>query len=227
MISEIKAELKNRGADFIKVVDITKLQDRENRGYHSAILIGITLSPDYIYRQIKENTVDHSEFGEKEHRADELADWLTDFIISKGYDAFSQSERNLIHGFFNESTKTTPLPHKKIAMLTGIGWIGKSNLLVTKEYGSAVCMCTVLTNAPLLSENRPFIDSQCKGCTKCIDICPANAIHGSAWEPGMNRDCIVDVYKCEGCLKCLISCPWTIKYMEKYRINICKNNFNL
>ncbi|WMJ87473.1 4Fe-4S binding protein [Anaerocolumna sp. MB42-C2] len=220
MVNEIVAELKNRGADFIKVVDISKLSIKENRGYYSAILIGLILSPSYIYRQSKENIIDHSEFEEKEHQADELADWLTDYLIVKGYKAFSQSERNLIHGFFNESTKTTPLPHKKIAMLSGLGWIGKSNLLVTKEYGSAFCMCTVLTNVPLPAENTPYIESQCQNCTKCIDICPVNAIRGLTWEPGLNRDCIVDVYKCIGCLKCLINCPWTVKYMEKEKNNI-------
>jgi epoxyqueuosine reductase QueG len=87
--------------------------------------------------KLKGNILDYSELSEKEHRADELAEWTADFIIEKGYKAFAQSERNLIsHGFYDEATKTTPLPHKTIAVLAGFGWIGKSNLLVTQEYGS-------------------------------------------------------------------------------------------
>lgn len=214
MVNELIYELNTRGVNFIKVVDISMLPEKENRGYNVAILIGIVLSPDYILRLSTENKVDHSEFGEKEHCAGELAEWTADFIIAKGYKAFAQSDRNLIHGFFEETTKTTPLPHKKIAILSGLGWIGKSNLLVTKEYGSALCMCTVLTNAPLPTESRPIIMPKCGECTVCKDICPTSVIHGTTWEPDMNRDLIVDVYNCAGCLKCLVSCPWTQKYMD-------------
>jgi epoxyqueuosine reductase len=177
MINELLSELNIRGVDFIKAVDISMLLEKENRGYDTAILIGIVLSPDYILRLSKENKVDYSEFGEKEHRAGDLAEWVADFIIARGYKAFAQSDRNLIHGFFEESTKTTPLPHKKIAILSGLGWIGKNNLLVTQEYGSALCMCTVLTNAPLPTENSPIIMPKCGECTVCKNICPTNVIH--------------------------------------------------
>ena len=99
-------------------------------------------------------------------------------------------------------------------MLAGLGWIGKNNLLVTQEYGSALCMCSVLTNAPLPTGNKPIIMHRCGKCTVCKDICPTGVIHGSTWEIGMNRDLIVDVYHCETCLKCLVNCPWTQKYMK-------------
>jgi epoxyqueuosine reductase len=214
MVNELICELNIRGVDIIKVIDISTLSEKENRGYNIAILIGIVLSSEYISRLSKENKVDYSEFGEKEHRVGELAEWTADFIIAKGYKAFAQSDRNLTHGFFEEITKTTPLPHKKIAILSGLGWIGKSNLLVTKEYGSALCMCTVLTNAPLPTENKSIITPKCGECTVCRDICPTGVIHGATWKPDMNRDLIVDVYHCAGCLKCLVNCTWTQKYME-------------
>lgn len=214
MYNELVTELNTRGANLIKVVDISQLSEQENRGYNVAIIIGVVLSPGYIFRQLIENIVDYSEFGEKEHRADELAEWIADFLIAKGYSSLAQSERRLIDGYYNENTKTTLLPHKKRAILAGLGWIGKSNLLVTKEYGSALCMCTVLTNAPLPTENRPIMKPKCGNCTICKNICPAGVIHGATWERGMNRDLIVDVYHCDGCLKCLVNCYWTKKYTE-------------
>ena len=214
MMNELISELKNCGVNFVKVVDISMLSEKENRGYSGAILIGIVLSSNYILRLSKENILDHSEFSEKENSADKLAEWTADFIIAKGYKAYAQSERNLINGFYDVNAKTTPLPHKKIAMLAGLGWIGKDNLLVTQEYGSALCMCSVLTNAPLPTKNKPIIMPKCGECTVCKDICPTGVIHGSIWEIGMNRDLIVDVYNCETCLKCLVNCPWTQKYMR-------------
>jgi epoxyqueuosine reductase len=221
MMNELISGLNHSGANFIRTVDISMLPINENRGYSVAILIGIVLNSGYIFRLTKENIADHSEFEEKEHLTDELAEWAADFIIAKGYKAFAQSERNLINGFYDETTKTTRLPHKKIAILAGLGWIGKSNLLVSQEYGSALCMCTVLTNAPLPIEERSIIMPKCEKCTVCKDVCPTGAIYGSTWEPGMNRDFIVDVYHCDGCLKCVVNCPWTQKYMEN---NIDKQN---
>lgn len=213
-MNELISELKNHGVNFVKAVDISMLSEKENRGYSGALLIGMVLSSNYILRLSKENILDHSEFSEKEKGTDKLAEWTADFITSKGYKAYAQSERNLINGFYDVNTKTTPLPHKKIAMLAGVGWIGKDNLLVTQEYGSALCMCSVLTNAPLPIENKPIIMPKCGECTVCKDICPTGAIHGYTWEIGINRDLIVDVYNCETCLKCLVNCPWTQKYMR-------------
>ena len=214
MITELISELKTSGVDFIKTVDISMLCEKENRGYHTAILIGMVLSPEFICGLSKETIAVPSEFWEKEHRTQELAEWTAGFIIEKGYKAFAQSDGNLINGYFEQATKTTVLPHKKIAILSGMGWIGKSNLLVTEEYGSALCLCTVLTNAPLSTEKRPMTMPKCGECTVCKDICPTNVIHGTTWQPGMNRDLIVDVYHCECCLKCLVHCPWTQKYMK-------------
>ncbi|MBL4933124.1 epoxyqueuosine reductase [Clostridium paridis] len=216
MLHELTSKLKNLGASFIKTVDISKLTPKENMGYNNAILIGIVLSPRYIYKLSKENTLDYSEFSEKEHRADILADWTEEFIVSKGYKASSQSERNLLqHDLFESEIKTTPLPHKKVAVLAGVGWIGKNNLLVTNEYGSALCMCSVLTDAPLPIEKSEMVMPKCGDCTICKDICPAKVIHGTTWEVGIDRDLIVDVYNCVTCLKCLSHCAWTQKYMNE------------
>lgn len=216
MMNELVSELNTRGANIIKIVDISMLSANQNRGYSVALLIGIVLSPGYISRLTKENILDKSEFSEKENSADKLAEWTVNFINAKGYKAFAQSERNLcLYGFYDEMTKITPLPHKAIALMAGLGWIGKNNLLVTQEYGSALCMCTVLTNAPLPSENRPIVMPKCGECFVCKNVCQAEAIHGSTWKIGMNRDLIVDVYHCNSCLKCLTNCPWTQKYMRE------------
>jgi len=216
MVNELITKLNAQGVNFIKTVDISMLSAKENRGYNVAILIGIVLSTSYIFHLSKENILDHPEFSEKEHRADKLAEWTADFIISRGYKAFAQSEKNLsLYGFYEETTKTTLLPHKKIAILAVLGWIGKSNLLVTEEYGSALCMCSVLTNAPVPTENRKIIMPKCGKCIVCKEACPTEAIYGSTSEIGISRDLIVDVYHCEACLKCLSNCIYTQKYMNK------------
>ena len=212
MLDEIITELHRRGATIVKIVDISILSKEESKGYDKAFLIGIALEPDYILSQSLDEKIDHSGFGDAEHRVGELAEWLADYIVSKGYLAYAQSDRNIIHEFYDEATKSSALPHKKIAVMAGLGWIGKSNLLITPNYGSALSMCSVLTNAPVPTDNKPVINPQCGECSLCRDICPTGAIHGIVWEPGIPRDLIVDVNCCEGCLKCLVHCPWTQNY---------------
>lgn len=217
MLNELTSELNTRGAVFVKPVDISMLSLKENRGYSVGILIAIALSPNYISDVFKsrDKIVDKTIFTKTEKNVDNLGEWAANFIISKGYKAFAQSERNLLkNGFYNELTKSTPLPHKKIATIGGLGWIGKNNLLSTQQYGSALCMCSVLVNAPIHTENMPIIMSKCGECTICKKICPTGAIHGSTWDIDTHRDRIIDVNKCIGCLKCLSNCPWTQKYIK-------------
>lgn len=219
MLNELVVELNTRGANFVKVVDITMLSAKESRGYNVAILIGKVLSPDYIFSLSKANILDKSKFSETERKADKLAEWTANFINAKGYKAFAQSEENLLlHGFYDEMSKATPLPHKSIAIMAGLGWMGKNNLLVTQEYGSAFCMCTVLTNAPFPTENKSAVLTNCGKCFVCKDVCQEEAIYGSTWKYGMDRDLIVNVYNCNSCLKCLTYCPWTQKYMKENTI---------
>lgn len=215
MLNELISKLNAQGVNFVKVVDVSKLSANENRGCSTALLVGITLSPSFIFSLSNENSVDHTEYSQKEHKADELAEWIASFIIAKGYEAHAQSEKQLaLDGLYNETTKTSPLPHKTIALMAGLGWIGKNNLLVTPEYGSALCISTVLTNAPLPTKNKSMVTSKCCACNICMEACPVDALHGATWEMGINRDLMVDVYSCTMCLKCLSNCLWTQKYMR-------------
>lgn len=223
--AELEQEIKKRGADFVHFVDVSQLAVEQNKGYPSAILLGIILSPDYIQKitnttnyvpqMILNNQVIEDEFHMKEIEADRLADYFTRYLSLKGYSAYSQSEDNIeLTGFYNENTKSTPLPHKTVALLAGLGWIGKHNLLVTPEYGSAICMCTILTDAPLKTVLNSLSDNQCGSCNICENICQVKAIKGNTWESNISRDEMVDVYKCNSCIECLVFCPWTQTYMK-------------
>ncbi len=66
------------------------------------------------------------------------------------------------------------VPHKRIAVLAGLGWIGRNNLLVHPELGARVRLVTVLTDLPLETAGpRPF---GCGACRACLAACPAGAI---------------------------------------------------
>lgn len=68
------------------------------------------------------------------------------------------------------------ISHKAVARMAGVGWQGKNLLLVTREYGSAVRLVTVLTDAALDVDGP--VKNRCGTCTRCQDACPAGAIKG-------------------------------------------------
>ena len=108
-----------------------------------------------------------------------------------------------------------------LANLAGLGWIGKSCLLITPDHGSRVRLATVLTNAPLVSGQRMDID--CGVCDACVRICPVMAFTGVYFNPSEPREVRFNAYLCysymakragpfgeEGlCGLCVYICPAT------------------
>lgn len=224
--TEIRKELTNRGAAFVHFVGVSQLSGQQNKGLNTAILFGLPLTPefiqeviskeDYVQELIRNNRKNEDEFSRKEAETDGIADALVDFLQAKGYSAYSQSERNLIaNNCYDAVTHSTPLPHKTIAVLAGMGWIGKNNLLITNELGCAISMCAVLTNAPVITETYSEAPSKCGTCTICREVCPTGAIKGKNWDKNSPRDERIDVYTCTTCLKCLVHCPRTQSYSQK------------
>ncbi len=85
--------------------------------------------------------------------------------------------------------------HKTAATRAGLGWIGKSGLLVTPEYGPRIRMGTVLTDMEL-PYGQPVTEGSCGNCKLCVTSCPAMALHGVNWEAGMQREQMVDAHAC-------------------------------
>jgi len=110
--------------------------------------------------------------------------------------------------------------HKMGARLAGLGWIGKSCLLVTPQFGPRVRWATVLTDAPLEPTGSPIGDG-CGACRQCVDICPARAFTGRAFAEGEPRELRYDAHACQRYLEgrkdtvgegvcglCLYVCPY-------------------
>lgn len=87
------------------------------------------------------------------------------------------------------------LPHKTIATLSGLGWIGKSGLLITPEFGPRVRLGSVLTDMPL-ETGTPVLAGRCGTCISCIASCPAGAIKGREWDVSFSREELFDAYSC-------------------------------
>ncbi len=124
-------------------------------------------------------------------------------------------------------TDSAPVMEVEIARKAGLGWRGKHTLLLTREAGSFFFLGEIYTNLPLPVDAAQR--DHCGSCTKCIDICPTQAIvapykldarrcisyltielHGSI--PEELRPLIGNrVY---GCDDCQLVCPWN-KFAQK------------
>ena len=88
--------------------------------------------------------------------------------------------------------------HKTVAVLSGLGYVGKSGLFLSEKYGGKVRLATVLTDMPLQSE-LPIIENGCGECEICKNACPAGAIFGSP--PTTDGERNFDPEKCSRYMK--------------------------
>jgi epoxyqueuosine reductase len=237
LCGEIKKELLRQGATHVVQADLSPLRNRGSalmqqtydnsivKHYPYAISIGIGLSKGIV--RLLCDMESHS-ISQTYHyhcytvinpRLDNLALWTVTTLQNAGYDALPLPSSQYRFKDFSDTLRAV-FPHKTAAYLGGMGWIGKNCLLITKDYGPALRLVTVLTNAPLKA-GIPM-QSLCGDCTKCVDTCPAKAIKGVEFDPTTDRDDRIDVWKCDdfrskretamgnrSCGLCIYNCPFS------------------
>jgi epoxyqueuosine reductase QueG len=117
---------------------------------------------------------------------------IADFLSRKGYEslpvpATGVTDKSRLFGTFS---------HKAAARLSGLGWIGKSSLLINGSVGPRARWGTVLTNAPLAPTGKPS-DQQCGTCDVCVIKCPAHAFTGTEFRVGDDREVRYDAFACD------------------------------
>ena len=95
---------------------------------------------------------------------------VTSAIQGLGYQAVPIPASQIV----DWKTQKGHLSHKHIARAAGLGWIGRNNLLVNKEFGSRIRLVTLLTDLPLVIDSSSI--KNCGSCRDCLSVCPAGAI---------------------------------------------------
>lgn len=219
---ELRGFLKENGATLVGFSDLTELEECD---FSNGIAIAIKL-PKHIIRGIGDGpTREYFDmYHEVNSQLDHLGQICENYIQSYGYRAAALTTGN-VTTYGNYRSK---IPHKTVAAYAGLGWIGKCALLVTKEYGSAVRLTSVLTDAPFQADS-PVIDSLCGNCMKCTEACPGKAVSGRNWNRELDRDMLLNAEGCRRsaralakeriqevitlCGKCIEVCPYTRKYI--------------
>jgi epoxyqueuosine reductase len=109
-------------------------------------------------------------------------------------------------------TLTVEVSHKMVATRAGLGWIGKTDLFVSKAFGPRLRLVSLLISEQPAHEPRPIEKSHCGSCQICVDKCPAGAANGILWNTAIHRDLFFDAHRCrETCGKLA---------MERLKVNV-------
>lgn len=226
--NKIKTELERLGADIVGFGRIDELPGDVREGLPIGISVAVIYPKDVIRGIAELPTLEYREWYDKlNDKLDAIVKSGAEFLSALGFKAVAQN-REYVGKW--QVDNTTMLPHKTVATRAGLGWIGKSAVLVTKMYGSAIRLSSILTDAPLTTD-MPINKSRCGSCMICATACPAGAVSGKLWETGLYRDEFFDNIKCSDtarerakkgfnedktiCGKCIEVCPYTRQYTCK------------
>lgn len=216
--------LLGKGASLCGFADLTGIVEGE---LQHGVSVAIKL-PVPVLRSIADgpSRIYFDAYHEINEKLDSLVTAGAEYLRAGGYRAHAQTRANVQE----HPGYRTDLPHKTVATRSGLGWIGKSALLVTSEFGPAIRLSSLLTDAPL-SFGEPVGKSKCGNCTACADHCPGKAISGRLWEVTMDRDAFFDAAACRKaaralskellneeitlCGKCIEVCPYTRGYIRR------------
>ncbi len=223
LTEKLKQVLYGQGAALVGIGDMEKT---ETSGFGTGVSVAVPLPVRVVMDLQEAPTIEYYRlYSVLNQKLNEIVMAGEEFLRNNGFAAYAQTtDRVKVNPH-----KVSPLPHKTVATRAGLGWIGKNGLLVTPQYGSAVRISSLLTNAPL-QYDRPVSQSQCGKCSLCVKSCPAQALNGALWTVGMKREEIVDVEKCykkqieimtektgietDLCGKCFAVCAYTQRYLK-------------
>ena len=141
------------------------------------------------------------------YRLDQVALRFAHHIQEQGYSALPVPASQMV----DWEGQKGHLSHKLVARFGGLGWIGRSSLLVNPKYGARVRYATILTDMPLMPD-RP-LDLQCGDCRACIPLCPAAAISEAGYDMGACVEMLKEFSSRRGigvliCGMCVQACPF-------------------
>ena len=199
--------------------------DETGKGFPFAISWVLPMNPK-IMAGIKNgpNQTYADEYARVNHRINDLSAALSTEIENRGFRsqplaASDRTDTVNIKGDF---------PHKTATTRAGLGWIGRHCQLITRPFGPWVRLGTVFTDIELPC--GPAIERNFYGrCVRCVEACPAKALKGTAWYPGLCREKILDARACDqwkkehyyqyhhghNCGICSAVCPYGLKVLKR------------
>ena len=176
---EIKGKVKDLGADLVRVADTEPLKQLRLDppdlldSFQRALSIAVRL-PKAVFEQISDRPTPlyASVYHSANRILDEIAFHAANLLQRDGFNSLPIPASQVL----DSENWYGAITHKAVGRIAGLGWQGKSLLLVNPDYGPRIRLATILTDAPLNPDGP--IENRCGDCTLCRDACPVGAIKG-------------------------------------------------
>jgi len=182
----IRSFLKNQGVQVIGMAGPERLAGPPSldptytmRGAKSIICFAMPMDVSAIYDFLSKKTpvthnTDQLIGNQKIHH---IAKRLADYLRVLGHRARAVPTNNSYRRSLDVYSTHPSFSHRFGAIVSGMAGQGMSGNVMTREFGAAVYLTTVVTDAVLKSDPllppRYFIDQYCKKCLICDKACPA------------------------------------------------------
>jgi epoxyqueuosine reductase QueG len=178
LTEELKATAREAGADGVGVADLgplkaegTLLPPQALEQFTNAVSVAVHLDDTIVDSIEGAPTLDYARhYRMVNTRLDRITAYLVKWIASRGFSACGIAASETV----DKSNLMGRISHKAVARLGGIGWQGKSLLIVSPQYGPRIRLSTLLTDMPLTFD-KP-LKNRCGTCTECTKACPVSAI---------------------------------------------------
>ena len=196
MIAELQKRMQGEGIDLFGTADLSTLLPQRFAATPYSITLGVHLSGN-VMNEVKAGPTHRYFHHYRTVNAflDMCALKCIIYLQRQGYDACAipASQSTSESGFEGD------FPHKTAANMAGLGFIGRSALFISGEYGPRVRLATVLTSMP--QQSPELMQPQCGSCRACVNACPCGAITGEPWTMEAGREELVDAALCSRWMK--------------------------
>lgn len=235
IVDFITSYVRNAGRDkiligFADIDDINELASIDTE-LPRAISIAVPLEPEVVASVEKGPSQLYYEEDKAIHRLlEDLATAVGQFLEEEGFAAKSIPPFALNSDDDAQFLHDSYAPNKIIACYSGLGWMGKCGLVVTKPFGTANRLVSIFTDVPVNCSKKVFL-SRCGRCNECITACEAGALSGADWNPSLHAVNLIDAEKCRNacreksleafgiatnlCGICMHACPYTKAYLKR------------
>ncbi len=174
----------------------------------------------------------HTYYQPEEHPADPAVGKISRYAWGDDYHEVLKDKLYALYHWLDEAAggiagrvfvDSAPVLDKAWAARSGLGWIGKSTMLLNRDLGSFFFIGELIVDVPLPADEAAA--DYCGSCTRCLDACPTGALdapyqidagrcisyltiehRGAELPEGTGSEIGSWVFGCDVCQEV---CPWT------------------